>query len=209
MEKRIPNVKIVTPKGIAQYPHLTKADTKFSEVGEFKTSLILPKQDASEILKAVDRVCGQSLNLAKDKTKGEAIKEAPKPYQNEVDDSGKETGNVVIKFKCKAKVTTKSGESFDNKPAIFDAKGNPLTNVNIWGGTQMKVSAELIPYYTNMVGAGVSLRLRAVQILKLVEGGTDSSGFGFEKEDGYEHHTETVITEEPNGTSTNSKEEDF
>ena len=113
------------------------------------------------------------------------------------------------KFKCKAKVTTKSGESFDNKPAIFDAKGNPLTNINIWGGTQMKVSAELIPYYTNMVGAGVSLRLRAVQILKLVEGGTDSSGFGFEKEDGYEHHTETIITEESNGTSTNSKEEDF
>ena len=175
---------------------LLKLILNFLKWGSLRQVLSFQKQDASEILKAVDRVCGQSLNLAKDKTKGEAIKEAPKPYQNEVDDSGKETGNVVIKFKCKAKVTTKSGESFDNKPAIFDAKGNPLTNVNIWGGTQMKVSAELIPYYTNMVGAGVSLRLRAVQILKLVEGGTDSSGFGFEKEDGYEHHTETVITEE-------------
>ena len=51
MEKRIPNVKIVTPKGIAQYPHLTKADTKFSEVGEFKTSLILPNKMLLKSLK--------------------------------------------------------------------------------------------------------------------------------------------------------------
>ena len=40
------NVKIITPSGIAQYPWLTTADTKFSETGEFKTNLILSKKDA-------------------------------------------------------------------------------------------------------------------------------------------------------------------
>ena len=39
-----------------------------------------------------------------------------------------------------------------------------------------------------MVGAGVSMRLRAVQIIKLVEGGGgNAKGFGFDETDGYEH----------------------
>ena len=41
----------------------------------------------------------------------------------------------------------------------------------VWSGSEMKVSADMIPYYTAMAGAGVSLRLKAVQITKLVEGG--------------------------------------
>ena len=36
--------KIVTPVGIAQYPWLSSPDTKFSEVGDYKTNLILSKK---------------------------------------------------------------------------------------------------------------------------------------------------------------------
>jgi len=62
----------------------------------------------------------------------------------------------------------------------------------------MKVSAELIPYYTAMAGAGVSLRLRAVQITKLVEGGSgNAKGYGFGEEDGYKLETfENVSSDE-------------
>ena len=63
-----------------------------------------------------------------------------------------------------------------------------MLNVNVWGGSELKVSAELIPYFTSMVGAGVSMRLRAAQIIKLIEGGSNSSGYGFKEEEGYEHN---------------------
>jgi len=46
----------------------------------------------------------------------------------------------------------------------------------------------MIPYYTAMAGAGVSLRLKAVQITKLVEGGAGAGakGHGFDEiKDGY------------------------
>ena len=36
-----------TPKGIAQYPWLSKPDTKFSEEGEYKVNVILGKEEAS------------------------------------------------------------------------------------------------------------------------------------------------------------------
>jgi hypothetical protein len=62
-----------------------------------------------------------------------------------------------------------------------------MVDANVWSGSEMKVSAELIPYFTAMAGAGVSLRLRAVQITKLVEGGAgNSKGYGFDEvKDGY------------------------
>ena len=70
-------------------------------------------------------------------------------------------------------------------------------DANVWSGSEMKVSAELIPYYTAMAGAGVSMRLRAVQITKLVEGGSSNAkGYGFDKvKDGYEQPEAVAVVE--------------
>ena len=187
--------KIVTPIGIAQYPWLSSPDTKFSEVGDYKTNLILSKKGAQDVISMIDTAREESVKLGAEKSNGKKVEQAYPPYYDEVDDDGKPTGNVILKLKCKAKVTTKSGESFENKPTLFDAKGKPMLNVNVWGGSELKVSAELIQYFTSMVGAGVSMRLRAAQIIKLIEGGSNSSGYGFKEEEGYEH-SETQSTEE-------------
>ena len=94
---------------------------------------------------------------------------------------------LIFKFKTKAKIITRDGKVIPNKVAIFDSAGKPMVDANVWSGSEMKVSAELIPYFTAMAGAGVSLRLRAVQITKLVEGGAgNSKGYGFDEvKDGY------------------------
>ena len=47
----------------------------------------------------------------------------------------------------------------------------------------MKIAYQPVPYYTPMLGAGVSLRLKAAQIIKLVEGKADNV---FKEEDGFE-----------------------
>ena len=79
----------------------------------------------------------------------------------------------------------KTQEKFSQRPMLFDAKKNPLpADVSIWGGTIMKVAYQEVPYYTPMLGAGVSLRLKAVQVIKLVQGKSDQNIF--KEEDGFE-----------------------
>ena len=67
----------------------------------------------------------------------------------------------------------------------------------------MKVAYQLIPYNTPMLGAGISARLKAVQILKLVEGQNQNI---FKEEDGFEATNETPKS---NGTSTVQESSDF
>ena len=71
--------KIVTPKGVAQYPWLSSPDTKFSEVGEYKTNLIVGKKDAQDIIKMIDTAREESLKLAAEKTNGKKIKHPDAP----------------------------------------------------------------------------------------------------------------------------------
>ena len=57
---------ITTPKGIAQYPWLSKPDTKFSEEGEYKVNVILTKEEASPL---VDKINGIFAENVKEETK--------------------------------------------------------------------------------------------------------------------------------------------
>jgi hypothetical protein len=54
------------------------------------------------------------------------------------------------------------------------------------GVNKMRVAYELVPYYAPMIGAGITARLKAVQVIELVEG-KDSNLF--KEEDGYETAT--------------------
>ena len=168
-----PNV-FTTPKGIAQYPWLSKPDTKFNEEGEYKVNLILTKKEAAPVIEQINAAFAENYKV-QEKEHGKDIKTANPPYMDELDDDNKPTGNVIIKFKSKALYA----------PAIFDAKGNVMKDSNIWGGSEIRVNGSIAPYYVKLIGAGVALRLRAVQVIQYVEGGTGSADrFGFEEVDG-------------------------
>ena len=189
-------VKVVSPVGVSQYAWLTTPDTRFDETGHYKTNLILKAKDAHPLILQINAEIKKSLTLAKEKAKGKSIKQAPSPFEDELVD-GKPSGNVIFKFKTKAKIITKDGKVIPNRVALFDSTGKPMIDANVWSGSEMKVSAELIPYYTAMAGAGVSMRLRAVQITKLVEGGSSNAkGYGFDKvKDGYEQPEAVAVVE--------------
>ena len=189
-------VKVVSPVGVSQYAWLTTPDTRFDETGHYKPNLILKAKDAQPLVTQINAEIKKSLTLAKEKAKGKSIKQAPSPFEDELID-GKPSGNVIFKFKTKAKIITKDGKVIPNRVALFDSTGKPMIDANVWSGSEMKVSAELIPYYTAMAGAGVSMRLRAVQITKLVEGGSSNAkGYGFDKvKDGYEQPEAVAVVE--------------
>ena len=169
------NISVV---GEAIYPHLNKPDVRFNEAGEYKVTLKVAKSDATEMLKLYTSALDDSLKLAEQNHKGKGIKKAPKPYTEEGD-------YVFFKFKMKATgVNQKTKEKFSQRPQLFDAKKNPIPlSTIIWGGSKMRVAYNLVSYFTPMLGAGITARLKAVQVIELVEG-KDSNLF--EKEDGYE-----------------------
>ena len=188
----------VSVVGEAVYPHLNRPDVRFNEYGEYKVTLKIGKQDASAMVKLFDQACEDSLASAEKEAKGKKIKSAPRPYKLEGD-------NVFFKFKMRASgKNKKTNEMFSQRPSLFDAKKNPIpASQSIWGGSLMKVAYQLFPYHTPMLGAGVSARLKAVQVLKLVEGQSQNI---FKEEDGFE--TETTKSNS-NGTTKEQESTDF
>ena len=175
--------RFVSPKGIASYPYLTNPDTKFNPDGEYKVSLIVAGDDASKVIDFLTEKHKAAVAQAKQENAGKRVKEGELPFIENDD------GTVTFKFKLKAKVTPKKGDPFEQKPALFDAKGKPLTGeTKVGGGSTIKVSYEVVPYYTAIAGAGVSLRLKAVQIieLKAYSGGGNAESYGFGEEEGFE-----------------------
>ena len=201
---KVKNPRYTTPAGIAQYPYLTKPDTKFNPDGEYKISVEIPGAAAQDIVTFLDEQFAASVAKAKKENPGKKIKEGDVPYSVD-DDSGK----VTVRFKLKAKVTPKMGDPFEQRPALFDAKGKPIgADTKIGGGSKVKVAYELVPYYTAIAGAGISLRLKAVQVIDLVEfsGGASSEAYGFGEEEGYEAEDTPAAQ---NGFAEESSDTDF
>ena len=169
MKKR--NVRFTTEAGTAQWPHLNSPDTQFDQDGVYHVSLRISKDDAEPLMTLMSDTVNEFTASGKAKSK----KLAPLPVKDVEDDDGNPTGDVQIKFKLRA-VGKKGSDTWEQRPALFDASGKPMTE-NIGSGSTIKVGCEVIPYSTAMAGTGVTLRLKAVQVLQLVE---FSSGDGFD-----------------------------
>ena len=175
--------KITTPVGTAVFPRLNEPDTQYDKDGLYNVVLRLPSEEAEETIAAITEVFKENLKSVS-KEKGKKVKQAPLPIKNVEDEDGSPTGEVDIKFKLRA-VGKKDGQSWEQRPALFDSSGKPCSE-NIGGGSTIKVGAEVVPYFTSSIGAVVTLRLKAVQVVNLVEfssGGFES--WGFSEEEGF------------------------
>lgn len=188
-------VKGTTPKGIAKYPRLTEPDTKFNKSGVFSTKLILSAEDAAPLMEVIDKEIEKAYTEKVDKLKADGkaalakkAKRADPPYLAVCDDEGNETGEVEFSFKMNHQFTKKDGTVEKRTPLLFDAKGHKIQGkTSVWGGSEIKVAYQLVPFDSPVAGTGVSARLNAVQIIKLVSGtGGTASSFGFGEEEGYE-----------------------
>lgn len=174
----------ISELGEAIYPHLNKPDVKFNENGEYKVTLKIPEAKAKGMIATYEEAIQNSISEAEQQLKGKKVKLAPKPYTVE-------NGFALFKYKMKATgINRKTKEPFSQRPALFDAKKNPLnpSSCNIWGGSKMKIAYVLRSYYSPALGAGVTAQLKAVQIIELVESKQMDL---FAKEDGYENTTST------------------
>lgn len=213
-EKRPKVVTHTSPKGVAVFPWLTKPDTKFKPKGEYRVDLKLSAEDAEEVLALVSAEHEKNLKAVKadPKMKGKKIKEADLPIKPEVDEEGNETGEYLLRVKMNAKFDDKDGKEITVSPAFFDAKGKKIELTTLWGGSIIRVAYSFVPFYTAIAGAGVSLRLRGVKVIKLAAGtgGASAEAYGFdEEEDGYEADSFENGGEGSEGGADSAEEEEF
>ena len=169
------NVRFTTEVGTAKWPHLNKPDTKFNKEGDYKVSLVLDEEGAKKIQSEMRTVLDEFI-----------AKMSPLPVRDEVDDSGNPTGNSEIKFKLKAVGGGRGGETWQQRPILIDAKRKPMTET-IGGGSKIRIGCEIVPYSTAATGTGITLRLKAVQVIELVEisNGGSIESWSFNQEDGF------------------------
>ena len=165
-----------TPVGELVYPWLTRADTRYDPDGLFQTKLLLPFELAQDLIARLEGVLTDfigTLEVAQQK------KLTPvRVYEQDYDEEGEETGNVLFKVKLKATVTPREGDPFTQKPVIVDALDGAAIEQAVYGGTMARLKGQIVPYTNAAAGTvGVTLRLRSVQVHELVTG--DGSGGAF------------------------------
>ena len=173
-------------------PIVQKIKAKAEELAKAEYERILEENPTYLSAEAYDAKCAELKAAGKERLieKLKVVRYV-EPLRPEIDDEGDETGTVLLKAKRKAsgvyKSGPKTGERWEAKPNIFNNKGVQLTNPpKIGGGSEVKMSIELKPYYVAGTGdVGCSFNLEAVQLLTLVQfGQRDAAGYGFGAEEG-------------------------
>ena len=226
-----------SPKGLAHFPHLNTPDTRFDVDGVYQVRLRMDSDDpeVAEYIEWIDEQHEESkvkflaeLQEPKGSKKGltltaakKKLKDGDKPYQYVEDEDGEPTNEVLVNYKMRAHVKSKkTGKSFDLVPKYFDAKGAIIKGKAIpliYGGSLLKVGYTPIHWGTLKLGASVSLRMEAVQIINLITGGGSerAEDYGFGAEDGgYEAPDASTFsdeseTSEPGGEADDDGTGDF
>jgi hypothetical protein len=153
---------ITTPVVELGYGYLRTPDTKFNPEGDYKQDFFMSPEQAKNF-------CAQIEADPRAKVKG-------KPGKLKFT---KVDGTIKFKTKQHAKIKTKGGEVFDVKPKVYYIVGGktveyPEDAPSPYSGTKAEIEVEVVPF--EGFGGGLSLRLRAIRLLEIVEGGKGTTG---------------------------------
>ncbi len=211
--KKKTGVQKTTPRGPFVYPKLNAPDYKYDPAGKYTAKQrLLASDPAVQEFKALgeklrdDFLASEVERLKADKKAALAMElKAGEFLKVERDqETGEETGYLLLNASMKASGTREDGSTWTQKPSIYDAKGNELKNPPfINGGTEGKLSVVLDPFLNNTTKEiQVSVRLLGAQILKLVSGGTRTfDGLGFQAEEGDEIEDRPQFSDETGGSA--------
>ena len=164
-------------KGKCEWAKVHEPDTKFDPDGLYSIEVTVPETEAVEMCEYLDGLVKTKITEEIKANNKRSDLTTKTPY------SKTEEGEIKFKFKLKAKVKTRDGQVFSQRPLVVDSKRTPLTKDTLIGnGSIVKVAFE--PYAYSMMSSktcSVSLRLKGVQVLQLVE--FQAAGSFFDEED--------------------------
>lgn len=175
------NIKLTTPVGKAVYPKLTEPDTKFDDNGVFSCRLIISEEDYNSVYKQLGPWLDAEYERHCKEAGGKKLKRHSSPPIKVNDD-----GDYEVFAKQVARRETNKGV-LNFSVALFDSTGKKINDApNIGSGSKLRLSVEPHSWNSPMLGVGYTLRLRAAQVVELVEytPGGSGSDFGFGSEDG-------------------------
>jgi hypothetical protein len=174
-------------KGKALWAKVFTPDTKFDSDGIYSIDVVIPEEDAQEVCEYLEGLRDERLaEEVKANPKAKSLSARP-VYELDLDQDGNETGNYKFKVKLKATVRGRDNQTYTQRPIVVDSKRSPMTEETLIGnGSIVKVAYEPHPYVmASNKQVGVSLRLKGVQVLQLVEYGNKGAASMFDEEDGY------------------------
>jgi len=169
-----------TPVGTANYPYIFTADTQFEKAGVFSVKLILTDEDAKPFVKLYEETL--KARQEKENTDKRSAHNQYKVLKN---------GGIEFKFKLKNKVTMRDGTDFEQRPKILNADKTVAEEQPVYSGSKMKIAFQAVSWHNNLQGVGVTLRMKAVQLIEVVSEKPNKStesksdydyGFSTEKE---------------------------
>lgn len=200
--------KYTTKKGtLTGFISIFEPSTKFSKDGVYQAHILISKEEGEALAEKIKDVRTRQF---KEYGKGTRVADLTQciPYVTVNEETGEEIpdkeGRYVLKTKASAFIK-------DTKPTakitVLDAKLKPVKNVKVGEGTLAKLGVDLSGY--SVAGkTGVSVKLKLVQILDLVEygGGATAEAYGLTEEDGFD--SEDNFTEEEETTVPADEEDD-
>ena len=191
-----------SPEGEAVFPWITKPDTQFGGQGVYKVDLSVPFEKAQTFIAKLEKARDDfiaTLPIAKQQalvrrpvyfeetTRPEYPEGATADQKKAIRDAwvGEPTGNVIFRMKLKAHVDTDDG-GFDQAPAVVSADTGEKIDQPVFNGSVIRVRGQIVPYTNAAAGTvGITLRMKAVQVIELVsgEGGNGSFWTDFPDED--------------------------
>lgn len=202
----------LTPKGkLTGFISVIQPSTRFNPKGIYTADILISEKAGKELAEEIKAVRTEQF---KKYGKGTKVVESTRcvPYTTVNEETGEEIPDSEGRYILK---TNKIAYVEDGVPKakvmVCDSKCKPIKNVAIGEGTEAIISGEFSGY--SVAGkTGVSVRLKGIQILNLVEynGGGSPASMGFTAQEGYEaddFDDETCVNNETQEAP--EEEEDF
>lgn len=190
--------QIVTPIGEALYPHLHEPDYKFDDSGVYQTRLILSEADYNTVKEQYDEIYEAAYKSECDKAGKKLKLNDSSPFRE-----GEEGLYVLAKQPAQKNTRAHGLIKFNIKG--FNAQGKLIQMPRVGTGSKLRLALEPKPWVVNGK-FGVSLRLRSVQIIELVEYGNESV---FDEVEGGFSGGEEFTTELHDEETSSQKDGDF
>lgn len=198
MAKEGKNV-VVTPRVIAMFPWLTKADTKFEPEGLYQSTFILDPEDPAhaEFIEKVNGMMEAAREAAVDRlSKGDGKAKAKLKtlqqadfFKPEYDDNGDETGRMTFTVRQKRVIRFIDKKTGEKKKVIkniifVDSAGNVLKNPPpVYSGSELQVKGPINTYYAADKNAyGLTMKVDVVRIVELAQGSYGDAAAGFDND---------------------------
>lgn len=175
MAKRKNAVRVTSPFGRVVWANLSKPSTKFDKNGVYELSLVFDDDKDPQVVDFVKKI-----NEAAEAAKADFVKQDPKTAKfklcPEIGPDEDKEGNVIpntirIKTKLKASGVRDDGTTWTDSVTVVDAANKEIPKTIMVGrGSIARAQIDLVPFAMAATRtAGVSLKLRAVQVKSLSE----------------------------------------